>query len=124
MINQIIYSKEATYKFIYNGDITYEHHYIDNILNIRHRSYNDRITTEAPTPLNIKGTNQAHQVITPILVGERIYFEDESGQKSVELIFLLPDINYHVKMEYRRENELGQWYTSWGFPVTFDVITV
>jgi hypothetical protein len=113
-MSQIDYSLEATYIFRYNGDATYEYHFIDNLIGYRHRSLKDTVEGEIPMPLNVKGTNQPHQVFEATLVGERVYYEDENGQLFADLLYLLPDIEYYVKVEYKREYELGQWNVNWG----------
>lgn len=113
MSNQIIYTKEVTYEFSYGGNSTYEHHYVDNILNLRFRAYNDDFEYNLPQPLTFIGTGQSHQNINAVLVGERASYEDDDV-KIVELLFLLPDVNRYVQLEYREEVELGEVNVMWG----------
>lgn len=121
-MSQLDYSLEATYVFQYNGDVNYDYHYIDNLIGYRHRSLNASLEGEIPMPLNVKGTNQPHQVIDAVLVGERIYREDENGQLFADLLYLLPDIEHYVKVEYRREYDLGQWNVTWGYTMSILLI--
>ena len=112
MTSLLKYSKEAVYKFEYNNDATYEYHYADNILNLRFRVYNDEIIGDIPQPLHFQGTGNSEQNINAVLIAERVTY-DENNILIVELLYLLPDVNVHVQMQYRKEIEFGEQRTSW-----------
>jgi len=116
MTNELNYTKEATYKFNYNGDTLTEDHYVDNKINQRYRFYNNQLDNEFSMPLNVKGTGASYEEFTAILIGERILFEDESGRKKAELLYLLPDISCYINIQYQKEYEFGSWNTLWSFP--------
>lgn len=119
-MTELSYTKEVTYKYSYNGETYYDYHYVDNIINMRHRSINENIgdnkQNNKVTPLNIKGTGASHQAIDAVLLGERVYYTDVIGRKFVDLLFLLPDINHYVKMEYfiDRDSAESKPFTYWG----------
>lgn len=123
-MSELTYTKETSYSFKYSGDETYIHHFIDNILGLRYQSLYENLDGTYPTPLGIKGTNQPFQELEAVLVGERIFYEDENGQKFADLLYLLPDINYYMKIEYRKEYDMGEWNTSWGIPSSITLLKI
>ncbi|GIN23131.1 hypothetical protein [Siminovitchia fordii] len=123
-MNELTYTKEATYQFEYNGDVNYEYHFVDSILNMRFRSAEESVENSLPTSIGIKGTNEAHQIIKAVLVGERVFYEDTQGQKFVELLYLLPDINCYMQIEYRKEYEplFDKWIVGWSSRLGINLI--
>lgn len=113
-------TKEVTYVFEYMGHSYSVHHYIDNLLNLRHQSEKSDIQGASPITLDLKGTGEPYQVINAVLIGERVYSENEYESKA-ELLFLLPDVNRYMKLNCSRYVEFDEWYSDWSFPSTISV---
>ncbi len=121
-MNEIKYTKEATYVFEYNGDKLVQHHYRDNLLGLRHYIGEFDSPNDSFRRLNVKGTFKPHETIKPPLIGERVYYQDDYGGLHAELFFLLPDINRYMILGYGIGN--GYYEPTWMITSTTELYSL